>query len=75
MLYTDVQAPGAPPPLPVARGGGGNAVYNRGKCYLFGGESIGEKINPAVKMNEYGIYWRVDIYDMKSNTWSVGKVC
>ena len=75
MIYTDVQAPGAPPPLPTPRGGGGNAVYHRGKCYVFGGESIGENIDPSAKMNKAGIYWRVDIYDMQSNTWSVGKVC
>ena len=75
MIYTDVQAPGAPPPLPTPRGGGGNAVFNRGKCYVFGGETLVRKANAATKLNSDGTYYRVDIYDVKLNRWSIGKVC
>ena len=69
-----MQAPGAPPPLPVPRGGGGNAVYNRGKCYVFGGESTITRADATTKLNAEGTYYRVDIYDVKLNRWSVGKV-
>jgi hypothetical protein len=54
------------PPLPVARGGMGKAVYRAGRFYVIGGETdtpTAETVN--------GAYGRVDVFDPVQRTWSV----
>lgn len=54
----------------IGRGGIGNAVYNDGKFYIFGGET---KDNPGGYATNNNVYPRVDIYDTNANKWSSGK--
>jgi len=59
--------PGAPKPLPQARGGMGKAVFVKGEFWVFGGETLdGPGATPD------GVYNRVDIYSPATNTWRAG---
>lgn len=60
-------SPGAPPPLPTARGGTGKAVYLDGEFWIMGGETAD---GPGA--NDAGTYDRVDIYDPRARTWRAG---
>ena len=70
-----MQSPGAPPPLPVPRSGGGAAVFSRGKCFAFGGEIDSNVANSTTGLNTLGTFARVDVFDVAKNTWTVGRVC
>ena len=52
-------------PLPVARGGTGDAVWYREEFYVFGGETLDDP-NTVPGSN---VYDRVDVYDPQTNTW------
>lgn len=54
-------------PLPQARGGMGKAVYYNGNFYVMGGETAS---GAGATVNH--VYNRVDIYNVASNTWSLG---
>ena len=54
----------------IGRGGIGNAVYNDGKFYIFGGET---EDNPGGYATNNNVYPRVDIYDKNTNKWTQGK--
>ena len=56
--------PGAPAPLPQARGGTGKAVYQDGEFWIFGGET---RDGPGA--GREGTYARVDVYDPRANRW------
>lgn len=56
-------------PLPVPKGGAGQCVVNGGQIYVIGGESNDHDL-PGV--SDSGTYKYVDIYDMKTDSWSVG---
>eukprot|EP00486_Rosalina_sp_Unknown_P006024 CAMPEP_0201567182 /NCGR_PEP_ID=MMETSP0190_2-20130828/7552_1 /ASSEMBLY_ACC=CAM_ASM_000263 /TAXON_ID=37353 /ORGANISM="Rosalina sp." /LENGTH=304 /DNA_ID=CAMNT_0047986869 /DNA_START=63 /DNA_END=974 /DNA_ORIENTATION=- len=57
--------------MPIGRGGIGNAIYNDGKFYIFGGET---KDNPGGKaVNGVNVYNRTDIYNIAENKWTQGK--
>lgn len=61
--------------LPLARGGMGKAVHHNGKCYVFGGEVAPEvKVSTANKIETTRTVYRVDVYDISSNSWSLAKV-
>jgi N-acetylneuraminic acid mutarotase len=60
-------SPGAPPPLPQARGGMGKAVYLDGEFWILGGETLD---GPGA--SELGTYGRVDIFDPTSSSWRSG---
>lgn len=59
--------PGAPAPVPQARGGMGKAVYFQGEFWLFGGETLD---GPGAAAGN--VYARVDIYDPVANRWRAG---
>lgn len=62
-------------PLAVARGGMGKAVFNAGKCYVFGGE-VWEQEAPSVakKITTDRVSVATDIYTIASDAWSAGEV-
>ena len=57
--------------MPIGRGGTGNAVYNNGKFYIFGGET---RDNPGGYATNNLVYNRTDIYDKNENKWIQGKI-
>jgi len=60
-------SPGAPRPLPQARGGMGKALWLNGEFWVLGGETEhGPGATPK------GTYDRVDIYDPNTNRWRAG---
>jgi N-acetylneuraminic acid mutarotase len=59
--------PGAPPPLPQARGGMGRAVFVNGEFWILGGETLD---GPGATST--GTYDRVDIYSPATRTWRTG---
>ncbi|HTL06229.1 MAG TPA: kelch repeat-containing protein [Gemmatimonadales bacterium] len=61
------EGPGAPAPLPQARGGMGKAVYAGGEFWVFGGET-----KDGAGAARRGVYDRVDVYDPVRNTWRAG---
>ncbi len=60
-------SPGAPMPLPQARGGTGKAVYLNGEFWVIGGET-----RRGAGATTSGVYARVDIYDPRANRWRRG---
>ena len=53
----------------------GSCACTGGKCYVFGGEV--PRTDPpslALKIDEQHTVYRVDIYDIASNSWSLGTV-
>lgn len=60
-------SPGAPPPLPVRRGGLGRAVFVQGEFWVIGGETL-----DAPGASAGGTFARVDIYDPRTNRWREG---
>lgn len=62
--------------LPLARGGMGKAVFHNGKCYVFGGEvSEDVKVSSSDKIDVTRTVYRVDVYNIATNSWSSAKVC
>lgn len=61
--------------LPLNRGGMGKCVCTGGACYVFGGEVNGA-IAPSLanRVNTARTVFRTDIYDVASNSWSLGTV-
>lgn len=53
--------------MPIGRGGTGKAVYDGGKFYVTGGETTD---GPGATDN--GVYKRVDVFDIRTNSWSQG---
>lgn len=60
-------SPGAPQPLPQARGGMGKAVWLNGEFWVIGGETVSGDGATSRK-----VYARVDIYDPVANRWRTG---
>ena len=62
--------------LPLNRGGMGKCVCTGGACFVFGGEVNGA-IAPSLanRVNTARTVYRTDIYDVASNSWSLGTVC
>ncbi len=60
-------SPGAPAPLPQARGGTGKAVWLDGEFWVIGGETL-----DGSGATDDGTYARVDIYDPVANRWRIG---
>eukprot|EP00892_Ulva_mutabilis_P001696 jgi/Ulvmu1/11527/UM078_0016.1 len=61
-------------PLPLARGGMGKAVYHEGRCFVFGGEvSTDVAVSEADKIEPTRTVFRVDIYDISSDSWSLAQ--
>jgi N-acetylneuraminic acid mutarotase len=55
-------------PLPQARGGTGKAVFANGRFYIMGGET-----STGAGATEHRVYDRVDLYNPRTDAWSVGR--
>ena len=66
--WEDTAATGSMDPLPVARGGLGQAVYHDGLIYVFGGETQNGYLASPLK-----VYERVDILNLATGKWIRGE--
>jgi hypothetical protein len=63
-------------PLPLYRSGMGQCIFHAGKIYVFGGEVEADTPAPSTtnKITASRTVYRVDVYDIASNSWSLATV-